>query len=163
MNLKNKKIFLSILATTMIISGFTGCNDKETIVNNDNVLSGENQKYEDNLTYNNGGFFVQYKGKTYYREYTNTDIEESGVEAKYNHKTDIRHSKYINAILSNGRIENIFEDDGFGEFYILDDRFYMSGFNNKIYTVDMKGENYIEFCSGVYVGADEENHKIYSV
>jgi hypothetical protein len=59
-------------------------------------------------TYNNGGSFVQYKGKTYYREYSNVDIEKTGLGGEYNFVTDVRSTKYINAISPDGIVENIF-------------------------------------------------------
>jgi len=155
----NKKLILGVMAAIVILSGFTACKDKE-IENNISSVSGEIETVVDNNTYNNGELFVRYKGKTYYREYNNSDIEESGIGGNYGYRKDLKTLKYINAISDNGKIENVFEDNGFGQIYILDDRFYLETYN-KIYSVNMKGKEYIEFGKGMYIGCDEKNHKIY--
>ena len=163
-NKETKKMFLGVLASIMIILAFTACNNNEknneNLGNNISSESGTQENIVDNNTYNNGGLFVQYKGKTYYREYSNGDIEEGALGADYNYVMNVRTSKYINDISTKDRIENVFEDSGYGEFYILDDRFFFEGYN-KIYSVNMKGEEYRDFGKGIFIGCDEENHKIY--
>lgn len=165
MNNKTRKLIIGIFTATAIIASFTACNDnnKQEQNNNENqvVSSGENQEIQDMNTYNNGGSFVQYKGKTYYREYSNVDIEKTGLGGEYNFVTDIKSTKYINSISSDGIVENVFEDDGYGDFYILDDRFFFAGYDNKLYSANMNGEDYMEICKGYYVGADEKNHRIF--
>lgn len=148
----------------MVLVSFCACKDKNEIEQEPDIsTSGDIQLVVDNNTYNNGGNFVQYKGKTYYREYSNLDVEKTAPNAEYKYNTEVRSTKYINAISQNGKIENVFEDDGYGNFYIMDDRFFMTGYNNKLYSVDMNGQKYIEFCVGEYVKLDEKNHKIYYI
>lgn len=162
MKKETRKVIISIVAIILLISSLCACNKKQQIENNNNlVVSGDFEQKEDLNTYNNGGNFVQYKGKIYFREYSNADIQKKSLLARYLYETELQSSKYINAISQNGKIENVFEDNGFGNFYILDDRFFFTGYNNKLYSVDLKGNNYIEFCKGSFVGADEKNHKIY--
>ena len=162
---KTKRLIIGLLTVTTIITSFTACNnnneEEKNNSGNEIVSSGEIQVIQDMNTYNNGGSFVQYKGKTYYREYSNVDIEKTGLGGEYNFVTDVRSTKYINAISPDGIVENIFEDDGYGDFYILDDRFFFAGYDNKLYSANMFGGDYIEFCKGQYVGADEKNHRIF--
>lgn len=166
MKRETRKILSITLGLALITCIFSACDkDKEQIKDNsgNQVISGEIQNAEDLNTYGNGGGFVQYKGKTYYREYRNADIEKSALMADYGYETSVRNSKYINAISSNGKIINVFEDDGYGNFYIMSDRFYFSGYNNKLYSVDMNGKDYREICKGYYVKCDEANHQLYYV
>lgn len=169
MNKKVGKLVVGILSLTMVVCAFSACKDNNNKDNNNmyedsgnNVVSGEdNIVVVDNNTYNNGGLYVQYKGNTYFREYSNADIEKGAIYAEYTYETENISTKYVNVITPNGKIENLFEDDGYGEFYIVDDRFFFAGYNNKLYSVNMAGKDYLEFCKGTYVGCDEENHKIY--
>lgn len=169
MNKKVGKIVAGILSLTMVVCAFSACKDNNDKDNNNihgdsenKVVSGEeNIVLVDNNTYNNGGLYVQYKGNTYFREYSNADIKKGAIFAEYAYETENISTKYVNVIMPNGKIENLFEDDGYGEFYIVDDRFFLAGYNDKLYSVNMAGKDYIEFCKGTYVGCDEENHKIY--
>lgn len=169
MNKKVGKLVVGILSLTMVVCAFSACKDNNNKDNNNmyedsgnKVVSGEdNIVVVDNNTYNNGGLYVQYKGNTYFREYSNADIEKGAIYAEYTYETENISTKYVNVITPNGKIENLFEDDGYGEFYIVDDRFFFAGYNNKLYSVNMAGKDYLEFCKGTYVGCDEENHKIY--
>jgi len=162
---KTKKLIVGLLAISTILTGLTACKDNNEEEKNNSgnqiVSSGEIQEIQDMNTYNNGGSFVQYKGKTYYREYSNVDIEKTGLSGEYNFVTEVKSTKYINAISPDGTVENIFEDDGYGDFYILDDRFFFAGYDNKLYSANMFGGDYIEFCKGNYVGSDEKNHRIF--
>ena len=165
MKSKTRKLIIGLLTATAILTSFTACKDNNEEEKNNSgneiVSSGEIQVIQDMNTYNNGGSFVQYKGKTYYREYSNVDIEKTGLGGEYNFVTDVKSTKYINAISPDGTVENVFEDDGYGDFYILDDRFFFAGYDNKLYSANMFGMDYIEFCKGQYVGADEKNHRIF--
>jgi len=159
--MKVKNIVLGILATLVIVGGLTACQDKNNYENfsGENSILGENKQEE--MNYNNGGSFVLYKGKTYFREYNNASIEKVALLGNFDVEKEKKTSKYINAISSNGRIENIFKDSGYGDFYILDDRFYFQGYQNKLYSVNMQGEDYREICKGNYIKCDEKNHEIY--
>lgn len=162
--MNNKRIFIGILASVILISGLSACNDDKTVNNNiDNQISssGDVQKIEDIKTNNNGGSFVEYKGKTYYREYSNADFEENAAFPEYPYNIEKQRTKYINVISSNGKVENLFKDSGVGDFYIMDDLFFFSSADNKLYSVNMHGEDYRMIAKGHYVGCDEENHKIY--
>ncbi|MBO5142906.1 MAG: hypothetical protein J6C46_07975 [Clostridia bacterium] len=161
----NKKIIVGILALSLTACALAACGDKEKNENKptNQVISGENIVVEDNATYNNGGLFVQYKGKTYFREYSNADVEGMASGDKYAYQNEEKTTKYMNAISANGKIQNVFEDDGFGEFYILNDRFFLSGYKNKLYSVNMLGKDYVEFCKGEYLGCDEEKGLIYYI
>ena len=166
MKKETRKVLIITLVLALIACIFSACGkNKEQIKDNSGSqgISGDIQKVEDLNTYGNGGGFVQYKGKTYYREYSNVDIEKSAIGADYEYETSLRNSKYINAISSNGKIINVFEDDGYGDFYIMNDRFYFSSYNDKLYSVDMNGKDYREICKGYYVKCDEENNKLYYV
>lgn len=163
--MKKEKIILSILALTISLISLSGCkentNNQEEI-KNENIISNDiNQESKD--IYNNGGSFVSYKGKTYYREYNNASIEKVALYGDFYYETENITSKYINVILENGRIENVFKDEGYGDFYISNDRFFFRGVQNKLYSVNMKGEDYKEICKGYYLRCDEQNDEIYYI
>lgn len=167
--MNSKKIIVGILTSIIVIGGLSACKNNENPVNNNmenQASSGfdnfENeQKVEEKKSYNNGGNFVQYEGKTYYREYSNTDFEKSSEFPEYTYSSDVYRTKYINVISENGRVENLFKDDGVGGFYIIDDLFFFSGADNKLYSVNMKGEDYRMIAKGEFVACNEEKHKIY--
>ena len=163
--MKKEKVILSILALTVSLIGLTGCknntnNQEET--KNDSVITNEIDNEQEEV-YNNGGSFVSYKGKTYYREYNNASVEKVALNGDFYYETENKTSKYINVISENGRIKNVFKDDGYGEFYISNDRFFFRGFQNKLYSVDMNGEDYKEICKGYYLRCDDEKDEIYYI
>ena len=96
----NKKLICGVIASSMIICGLCACNKNKPIIDEsgNKEISGEIEKVEDKNTYNNGGNFVQYKGKTYFREYSNADISKGAIGANYTYETDNISSKYINVI-----------------------------------------------------------------
>lgn len=167
--MKSKKIIIGILTSIIVIGGLSACKNNENPVNNniENQISSNSgnssaeQKVDEKNLYNNGGNFVQYEGKIYYREYSNADFEKGSEFPEYTYKEDVHRPKYINVILQNGRVENLFKDDGVGEFYILDGLFFFSSADDKLYSVNMKGEDYRMIAKGTYVACDEENHKLY--
>lgn len=156
------KKFLWIVACLSIIMVFTACHKKEETSSGDNIAisSGETENVESKKIYNNGGKYVSYHGKTYYREYTNASVESEAIGTNFAYETAKRIPKYVNVISPNGKIENLFQDNGYGNFYILDDRFFFEGYS-KLYSVNMKGEDYREIATGSYLWCDEENHEIY--
>lgn len=161
--MKRKKI-LWILSFMIIVTSFTACQKKEEVSSGDpiSISSGETEEVEKRETYNNGGTFVSYKGNVYYREYTNASVEATAVGTDFAYETEKRVPKYVNVILANGKIENLFQDDGYGNFYLLDDRFFFAGYS-KLYSVNMQGEDYREIATGNYIWCDEENHEIYYI
>ncbi len=164
MNKKTGKFVIGLLSLTMIVCAFSACKDNNNVDKDsgNKIVSGEeNIIVVDNKTYNNGGLYVQYKGNTYFREYSNADKVGVSSEAKYGFNEDEKTTKYVNVILANGRIENVFEDDGYGNIYIVNDRFFLAGYNNKLYSVNMSGKDYVEFCKGEYLGVDEAKGLVY--
>lgn len=158
-----KKIIEVSVCIIILFSILVGCNNKE----HENIHNGEvNESNQTNVqidkqSENNGGSFVLYKGKVYFREYSNSDIEKTAVNGQFDFEKTEKHSKYINVISENGKIQNVFKDDGYGDFYILDDRFFFTGYQDKLYSVNLKGEEYREFSKGSYIGCNEQEHIIY--
>lgn len=154
----NAKILLLIVILIVSIS-LVGC--KENKPNNE-----ENQNSGDVTetiidTYNNGSDFVKYDGKTYFREYRNQNIEAESTSTEYAFNKEDKSKKYINVISPNGEIKNAFTDSGYGEIYVLDNKFFATSYNDAIYVCNLDGSNYLELCKGNYEWADEINHKMY--
>ncbi len=166
----SRKIIFGILSVCLILNCFVGCKKQEEDNPKDNEQENSIQQQEQGLIKqekteesNNGGNFVAYQNNIYYREYANEDIEEVAPNMQYVIRTDSNRSKYINVITPNGEIKNLFKDDGYGNFYICDDRFFFHGAQDKLYTVDFKGKNYIELCKGQYLECLPDFHKIYYI
>lgn len=158
--MKKEKILVVLLVSSLLLS-FSACKNKEQETIGGSVISGDSERVEEHEIYNNGGEFVSYKGKTYYREYTNSSIEKVALEGEFDYEKETRTVKYMNEISENGKIRNLFQDSGYGGFYVLDDRFFLAGYMGRLYSVDMNGEDYRDISLGNYVFCDEANHEIY--
>ncbi len=100
---------------------------------------------------NNGGYYVQYGGYTYYREYHDDSFEKSAVFARYAHAKG--SSKKMMRVDNEGNKEELFTDTGAGKIFIYNNRFYLqcSVLENEIseiYSVDFSGADRKDYGSG---------------
>lgn len=143
----------------ILVFNLCACNDNKTQVNGE--TSGEIENVVDNKVYNNGGEFVKYKDTIYYREYNNQDFETESINLEYDYNKENRSTNFINEISEKGTIKNAFSDKGYGNIYIIDDKFFATDYNNSIYVSELDGKNRIELCKGEFIFPDETNHKMY--
>lgn len=93
-------------------------------------------------------------GKVYYRQYRKDSFEESALYANY-YPSISGTDKEILCIDANGKKDVLFSDKGYGNIYLIGERFYMTEMTEDnmvvIYSVDMQGQNRIDYgCGTVY-------------
>lgn len=147
-----RKIFVIFLLVLII----TGCNTKKSL-NNENSISNNMEKID--IIKNNGSNYVYYNGKTYYREYGNDDYDKTGIWGNY-YLTD-NNKKWIKSIDSNNIINEEFEDDGQGEFYILNNKFFCTNSSSELCVKNLDGNMILNLGKGSYLGCDKEKKIIY--
>lgn len=96
-------------------------------------------------------------GRVYYRQYHKDSFEEAALWADYHPMADT--DKEIVCIDADGEKTVLFSDKGYGDIYLIGERFYMTemitqvkGDENyiysNIYSVDMQGQNRIDYGYG---------------
>ncbi len=160
-----KKVFL-VLAILSIVFVLSGCFEKQETPDKSGDIVKEITTTDDNKEFyvarNNGGGAVEYKGKIYYIEYNNNDYTRDALGNNFYKNQETNNSqRYVNVINQNGTIENLFKVTDLDSLYIVDDRFYLQRSTGMLYSVDMKGENDLDFARGIYAGFDPSNHVIY--
>lgn len=143
----------------------------ENIEYSDIVVPAE---YEDDLSfiedmkYRNSIYAYQ-DGKVYYRRYHEDAFEETGLWGYYRFVPETK--KEIVCIDSDGRETELFDDQGYGNIYLIDDRFYMTGAelyeedgvicrHMQLYSVDMQGNDRIDYGNGKILAIDRERNII---
>lgn len=109
-----------------------------------------------NQTLNNGGLYVNYRGSTYYRQYTKDSYSPTGLWGDYAPIADVAK----NMIRSNedGTTAIAFSDIGAGPIYISNDRMYLEKPTQNsvdIYSISIDGSDPKEFGAGKICGIDE--------
>lgn len=159
----NHKVRIFILLLSFFIAfSLTGCDNKISNQVTPNIItSGKNQpNLQEFYSENNGGMYVKYNNEIYFREYTKTSEEEKYIWANYWYKAN--EPKMVKKIKADGTTEALFMDNGYGGFYLLDDRFF--GYADGIlYSVNLKGDDYIKLGEGEFLQADEQNHQLYYI
>lgn len=145
-----------VLAIFLLVLVITGCNTKK-LLNSENSMSNNVEKVD--IIKNNGSNHVYYNGKTYYREYGNDDYEKTGIWGDYSLKDN--NKGWVKSIDSNNIINNEFEDDGEGQFYILNNKFFGSSLGQELYVKSLTGDTILSIGRGKYIGCDEEKKIIY--
>lgn len=118
----------------------------------------EDMKYGD-------GTYAYQDGKIYYRRYHEDSFEETALWGNYYFTPETR--KEIVCIDSDGRETELFADAGYGEIYLLHDRFYMTDAElreedgslcreQRLYSVDMQGNDRIDYGDGEILVIDRE-------
>lgn len=106
---------------------------------------------------NKNHLYAFYGDKVYYRQYRAASFQPGGVLKSY---APVRGSeKDMMCILPDGTKRRLFTDYGSGDFYILNDRIYMTELGDYdpsiIYSVNMEGEERMNHGFGVLAGASE--------
>lgn len=157
-----KRAFLSnLLLAIVVVIGLTACQNEEEPVSGDTVSGDQEETNKMEKSSNQGGEFVSYQGAIYFREYGDQDVESTTQTDRYAYQTKERTTKYMNAIQANGNIQNVFQDEGYGEIYVLDHRFYLQEMPQRLYSVDMSGQNRKELGRGNFVACQEEKHRLF--
>lgn len=100
-------------------------------------------------------------GTVYYRRYYAVPSEEENA----NEELDSTFEGEMFCIDQNGIDQVLFSDTGYGDFYLIGERFYMTeyrksdeGWEEWIYSVDMEGSSRIDYGSGEILSADEKRN-----
>lgn len=97
-------------------------------------------------------------GKVYYRQYhADSFMNDNGVWGYYPPSRDT--DKEIISIDANGTKNELFSDKGYGNIYLIGERFYMTEQNatgSCVYSVDMQGQNRVDYGPGSVYAADVE-------
>ncbi len=107
---------------------------------------------------NNGKDYVQLGDYTYYREYGKESFREYGLGHNYEYTEN--NSKKMVKISEHGEKEELFEDTGVGEIFILNNRMYLKENDDQLYSVDFAGKNRKNYSKGNFKYVDEKNNKI---
>jgi len=102
-------------------------------------------------------------GRVYYRRYHEDSFEEAALWARYDPVPNTE--KEMVCIDPEGAKTELFKDRGFGDFYLIGERFYMmelvktdSGRERRIYSVDMRGRGRIDYGEGEILAGDEKRN-----
>jgi hypothetical protein len=161
-----RRLLIALLAISLMFL-LNGCFDNSKNENNSgedvpSVTENETESQDEYITYNDGRGIVSYKDKLYYVEYNNNDFVKTALGGHFYKDSDYHNSqRYVNIINSNGRIDNLFRATDIDSIHVIDDRFYLQRNTGMLYSVDMKGENGLDFARGIYVGFDFKNHTVY--
>lgn len=118
----------------------------------------EDMKYTDST-------YVYRDGKVYYRRYHEDSYEEAALWGNYAPVSG--KEKEIVCIDGDGLETVLFTDEGYGDIYLLDDRFYMTEIKTEkedeavynrewLYSVDMRGKDRIDYGYGSIFAIDRE-------
>lgn len=97
-------------------------------------------------------------GKVYYRQYHKDSFEEGAVYAYYEPSIS-GTDKEIVCIDADGKQTVLFSDRGYGNIYLIGERFYMTEMTEDgtvIYSVDMQGQNRIDYGCGIIQAVDAD-------
>ncbi|MDE6421177.1 MAG: DUF5050 domain-containing protein [Lachnospiraceae bacterium] len=118
----------------------------------------------DDMKYTNSTYVYQ-DGNVYYRRYHEDSYEEAALWAMYDSQPIPGAKKEIVCIDSDGTETELFTDEGYGDIYLVNDRFYMTdGVNMEVYmglqlySVDMQGNNRIDYGNGRILAIDRERN-----
>ena len=119
----------------------------------------------DKMKYANSTYAYQ-DGKVYYRRYHEDSYEEAALWGNYDAVPGAK--KEIVCLDEDGVETVLFDDDGYGNIYLIADRFYMQtrGINiaenniniidTRLYSVDMQGNDRIDYGYGDILAIDRE-------
>lgn len=113
--------------------------------------------------------YVYQDGNVYYRRYHENSYEEAALWGNY--RPILETKKEIVCINSDGRETELFVDDGYGDIYLIHDRFYMTGLilredhgdspvSTGLYSVDMQGNDRIDYGDGSIFAIDRARNII---
>lgn len=99
-------------------------------------------------------------GRVYYRQYHKDSFEEAALWADY--EPTAGADKEIVCIDTDGEKTVLFSDQGYGDIYLIGERFYMTEevdgdyLYSNIYSVDMQGQNRIDYGDGKIYAFDRD-------
>lgn len=97
-------------------------------------------------------------GKVYYRQYHKDSFEEGALYANYGPSISGTDNEIV-CIDADGEKSVLFSDRGYGNIYLIGERFYMTEMtedNTVIYSVDMQGQNRIDHGCGIIQAVDAD-------
>ena len=117
----------------------------------------------DGLKYTNSAYVYQ-DGNVYYRRYHGDSYTESAVWGNYIPIPETK--KEIVCIDSAGMETELFADEGYGDIYLVNNRFYMTDgklnsethMGLQLYSVDMQGNDRIDYGNGRILVIDSERN-----
>lgn len=122
----------------------------------------EDLKYTDST-------YVYQDGKVYYRRYHEDSYEEAALWGMY--EPIPKTGKEIVCIDSDGIETELFADEGYGDIYLINNRFYMTDgrfreengtvyVETQLYSVDMQGKDRIDYGNSKILAIDQERNRI---
>lgn len=104
--------------------------------------------------------YAYQEGKVYYRKYHEDSYEETALWANYDFIPGTQ--KEIVCIDSDGKETELFIDEGYGDIYLINGRFYMTdgSVDRQLYSVDMQGNDRINYGDGEILVIDREKNII---
>ena len=107
--------------------------------------------------------YVYQDGKVYYRRYNEDSYENAALWGNYDFYPIPESKKEIVCVDADG-VETIqFEDEGYGDIYLFNKRFYMTDgklndtyTGKRLYSVDMQGNGRIDYGDGSIYAVDTE-------
>lgn len=129
----------------------------------DSYFEDENFQKNSIYTINNGSNYVKSGNYTYYREYKKDNFNETGLGGSYSFIEN--SAKKMVRINEYGEREELFEDNGVGEIFILGERMYLKEYDStskygQLYSVNFFGNNKKNYEKGKFEYIDEKNKKI---
>lgn len=122
----------------------------------------DNNTKEEVVVSNNGGLYVGYGDKVYYREYTKDSYESKGIFGNYEDIPDAKKNMVIKN--KDGSVEVAFTDTGFGDIYISNNRMYLNQYSEEyrwvIYSVGLGGEDRKDIGNGSVKGIDNQGQNL---
>ena len=115
--------------------------------------------------------YVYQDGKVYYRRYNEDSYENAALWGNYDFYPIPETKKEIVCVDADGVETVLFEDEGYGDIYLVNNRFYMmdeklceeDGSTHRerhLYSVDMQGNDRIDYGNGKILAVDKERNII---
>lgn len=136
------------------------CEDAVPVQYTDDLSLMEGLKYADHT-------YVYQDGMIYYRRYHDDSFTESALWGAYDFVAGIKTE--IVCMDSDGKVTELFADEGYGDIYLINDRFYMTDTDPgaeqpvefgiaHLYSTDMQGNDRIDYGIGRILIADRERN-----
>lgn len=107
--------------------------------------------------------YVYQDGKVYYRRYNEDSYENAALWGNYDFYPIPETKKEIVCVDADGVETVLFEDEGYGDIYLVNNRFYMTDgklhdtyAGKRLYSVDMQGNGRIDYGDGSIYTVDTE-------
>ncbi|MBD5455239.1 MAG: hypothetical protein HDR23_01990 [Lachnospiraceae bacterium] len=122
----------------------------------------------EDMKYTNGTYAYQ-DGMVFYRKYHEDSYEETALWGMYDSVPET--GKEIVCIDSGGKETELFRDKGYGDIFLINNRFYMTEeklceengsvyTDTRLYSVDMQGNDRIDYGSGEILAVDRKRNVI---